>query len=133
MPISIPTSVAGISIPGAVNGPLNLLYGNKYDKTNFRFPRDVGSSPTRQHVILFTINEPDPIQLGSTLGTTIEAGRKAAPEVLETVIEGGLPLGLQDLRNTGNKIVENTNVQTVLKGVDDLTRTKLNRISILCT
>ena len=127
MPISIPTQVAGISIPGAVNGPLNLLYGNKYDKTNYRFPRDVGSNPTRQHVILFTINEPDPIQLGSTLGTTIEAGIKAVPAIVETVIEGGIPSGLRDVRDTANKIGENKDVKTVLKGVDDLTRTKLNR------
>lgn len=60
MPISIPTSIAGISVPGAVNGPLNLLYGNKYDLTSLRYPRDLGSNPNRKHVIRFTVLTPDP-------------------------------------------------------------------------
>lgn len=127
MPISIPTSVAGISIPGAVNGPLNLLYGNKYDIAHFRFPRDVGSNPTRQHVILFTINTPDPVQLGSTLGTMFEAGAEAIPEVGQILVEGGVPDSLQGLKDTANRVTQNTNVKTVLKGVDDLTKTKLDR------
>jgi hypothetical protein len=60
MPISIPTSIAGISVPGAVNGPLNALYGNKYELTNLRYPRDLGSNPNRKHVIRFTVLTPDP-------------------------------------------------------------------------
>ena len=127
MPISIPTSVAGISIPGAVNGPLNLLYGNKFDKTNYRFPRDIGSSPTRQHVILFTINVPDPIQLGSTLGTMIDAAAKGAPEIADMVIKSDVPKTIQGTKDFVGQIAGNVNVQTVLKGVDDLTKTKLNR------
>ena len=84
MPISIPTSVAGISIPGAVNGPLNLLYGNKYDKTNYRFPRDVGSSPTRQHVILFTIKEPEPGNLAGDLEGLVDAGAEFGQEAFDS-------------------------------------------------
>ena len=87
MPISIPTSVAGISIPGAVNGPLNLLYGNKYDKTNYRFPRDVGSSPTRQHVILFTIKEPDPGNLSGDLEGLVDSGIEFAQEVVDSTVK----------------------------------------------
>lgn len=60
MPISIPTSVSGISIPGAVNGPLNALYGNKYSLGTYNYPRDLATNPTRKHVILFTINRADP-------------------------------------------------------------------------
>jgi hypothetical protein len=60
MPISIPTSVAGISIPGAINGPLSILYGNKYLKNSYAFPRDLGSNPARNHVIWFDIMVPDP-------------------------------------------------------------------------
>jgi len=89
MPISIPTSVAGISIPGAVNGPLNLLYGNKFDKTNYRFPRDVGSNPTRQHVILFTIKTPEPGNLAGSLegiiDTATEYGKNVATSATQVV------------------------------------------------
>lgn len=60
MPISIPTSVAGISIPGAINGPLSMLYGNKYLRDSLAFPRDLGSNPARNHVIWFDIMEPTP-------------------------------------------------------------------------
>lgn len=60
MPISIPTSIAGISVPGAVNGPLNALYGNKYSLGTYNYPRDLSTNPTRKHVILFTVNRVDP-------------------------------------------------------------------------
>ena len=67
MPISIPTSVAGISVPGAINGPLSLLYGNKYLKDSYAFPKDLGSNPARNHVIWFDIVEviPDTTPLAS--------------------------------------------------------------------
>jgi hypothetical protein len=89
MPISIPTSVAGISIPGAVNGPLNLLYGNKYDKTNYRFPRDVGSNPTRQHIILFTIKIPEPGNLAGDLEGLVESGAKFGRDVIDSGLRSG--------------------------------------------
>ena len=60
MPISIPTSIAGISVPGTINGPLQLLYGNKYDLKGYNYPRNLGSDPTRSHVIRFTSYQPDP-------------------------------------------------------------------------
>jgi hypothetical protein len=60
MPISIPTSIAGISVPGAINGPLQLLYGNKYEFGTFRYPRNLGTDSTRSHVIRFTSMEPQP-------------------------------------------------------------------------
>ena len=60
MPISIPTSIAGISVPGTINGPLQLLYGNKYKFGTHRYPRNLGTDPTRSHVIRFTSMQPDP-------------------------------------------------------------------------
>lgn len=59
MPISIPTSIAGISVPGAINGPLQLLYGNKYEFGSHRYPRNLGTDSTRSHVIRFTSYMPD--------------------------------------------------------------------------
>jgi hypothetical protein len=60
MPISIPTSIAGISVPGIINGPLQLLYGNKYEFGTYRYPRNLGTDPTRSHVIRFRSMKPDP-------------------------------------------------------------------------
>lgn len=73
MPISIPTNIAGISIPGAVNGPLKALYGNKYQLSTYRYPSDLGSNPARSHVIRFTIRTPAPQseQPSQSLGTNL--------------------------------------------------------------
>lgn len=59
--ISIPSSIGGVSIPGAaVNGPLGALFGNKYNVNNLKYPRDLESA-TRGHVVKFSINEIQPI------------------------------------------------------------------------
>ena len=134
MPISIPTSVAGISIPGAVNGPLNLLYGNKYDKTNYRFPRDVGSNPTRQHVILFTIKTPEPGNLGGVLSDLATSGTKifteggtalvtAAPQVATGNVEGAQ----KTIIEAGQAIGGSKNAETFASATSTLTNTKLSR------
>lgn len=134
MPISIPTSVAGISIPGAVNGPLNLLYGNKYDKTNYRFPRDVGSNPTRQHVILFTIKTPEPGNLGGVLTNTGSAalkiatkGASGAAEATTQVIAGDVQGAQKTLVKTATDIGNSEELATVAEGTSYLTNVKLNR------
>lgn len=59
--ISIPTSIGGVSIPGAlVNGPLGALFGNKFGANFMQYPRDL-TSATRGHVIQFSINEIQPV------------------------------------------------------------------------
>ena len=60
MPISIPTSIGGISIPGlAINGPLGALFKNKFGRQDLSYPRDLQSA-TRGHYIQFAIQEIDP-------------------------------------------------------------------------
>jgi hypothetical protein len=78
MPISIPTSIAGISVPGTINGPLQLLYGNKYDRSTYNYPRNLGSDPTRSHVIKFTSYKPDPAYQSQTVTKTISVARGVA-------------------------------------------------------
>ena len=64
--ISIPTSLSGISIPGnlvdPLRGPLSSLFGNKFGLGNYSYPRDLGSA-TKQHWVLFEINEIIPSQI----------------------------------------------------------------------
>jgi hypothetical protein len=58
--ISIPNSIGGVSIPGAlVEGPLGTLFGNKFGRTDLQYPRDLQTS-TRGHVVVFNINEIQP-------------------------------------------------------------------------
>jgi hypothetical protein len=130
MPISIPTSVAGISIPGAVNGPLNLLYGNKYDKTNYRFPRDLGSNPTRQHVILFTIKVPEPGNLAGSLqglGNSASAYVKAEAKTLKKATGEAIQ---GDYTQAVNTVIEGFQDKTAIdlgEKLNSLANVKLNR------
>lgn len=55
--ISIPSSIAGVSIPGAlVKGPLGALFGNKFGLEVLQYPRDLASA-TRGHYIEFSVNK----------------------------------------------------------------------------
>jgi len=59
--ISIPSSVAGIQIPGAaLKGPLGKLFGNKSSIATYTYPQDLGSK-TKGHWVQFNINEIQPI------------------------------------------------------------------------
>lgn len=59
--ISIPTSIAGVSVPGITsNGPLGLLYSNPFKSDILHYPRDLNSL-TKGHVVQFTIYEVTPV------------------------------------------------------------------------
>jgi hypothetical protein len=83
--ISIPSSIGGVSIPGAaINGPLGALFGNKFNVDSLKYPRDLESA-TRGHVVKFSINEIQPIgyqegkeySLSSVGGGIVDAGTNA--------------------------------------------------------
>ena len=58
--ISIPSSIGGVSIPGALlKGPLSKLFKTG-GITSLQYPRDLGSS-TRGHTVQFTILEVKPV------------------------------------------------------------------------
>ena len=88
MPISIPTSIAGISVPGTINGPLQLLYGNKFDFTGLKYPRNLGSDSTRSHVIKFTSMRPVPgykSEIGTKANAVITQGGQLASATASAV------------------------------------------------
>lgn len=60
--ISIPTSIAGVSVPGITsNGPLGLLYSNPYGSDVLHYPRDLNSL-TKGHSVQFTVYEVTPVE-----------------------------------------------------------------------
>jgi hypothetical protein len=133
MPISIPTSVAGISVPGAVNGPLNLLYGNKYELSTLRYPRDLGSNPNRKHVIRFTVLTPDPQNNaeGAKVGLTslIDAASTAATSVVDFVKDTLANPTLAGVQAAGEKALT-ADIEAGKKAAEDLNNlvsTKINR------
>jgi hypothetical protein len=58
--ISIPTSVAGVSLPGQLGqiakGPLSALYGGKGVQT-LKYPSDLATDATKNHYVQFSIKE----------------------------------------------------------------------------
>ncbi len=62
MPITIDNIKQTVN---GVIGPLSPLYNNKYQSTTLRYPRDLGSNPSRKHSIIFTVRQADPAKLGA--------------------------------------------------------------------
>jgi len=113
MPISIPTSVAGISVPGAINGPLQLLYGNKFSFDGLKYPRNLGTDATRSHVIMFTSMKPSG-KYRSELATQIT-------NVATGVFKGGIKNALEG--NFSQEVRDNTKAV-----INDVTAADVDRI-----
>jgi hypothetical protein len=71
--ISIPTSVAGISLPGPLGqiakGPLAALYGGKGVQT-LKYPSDLATDATKNHYVQFSIKEVIPAGYSTGAPTT---------------------------------------------------------------
>jgi len=71
--ISIPTSVAGVSLPGQLGqiakGPLSALYGGKGVQT-LKYPSDLATDATKNHYVQFSIKEVVPAGYSTTSATT---------------------------------------------------------------
>ena len=86
--ISIPTSIAGVSIPGfslnAPNGPLASLFGNNFGTNILQYPRDLNTSQ-KGHVVQFTIYDVRPASITEFAGqidNEIKAAFEATKEAL---------------------------------------------------
>jgi hypothetical protein len=87
--ISIPNSIGGVSIPGAlVEGPLGTLFGNKFGRTDLQYPRDLQTS-TRGHVVVFNINEIQPATYESVKNFFIKQKDKLFDKTIPSSSEEG--------------------------------------------
>jgi hypothetical protein len=139
MPISIPTSVAGISIPGAINGPLSMLYGNKYLKNSYAFPRDLGSNPARNHVIWFDVMIPEPgnqnaiVPEGgiSAMGeTAVQTGKDAVALTATTaasILSGNYTPTVDAAKSAAQNLMSSKGTAAFASTVNNLTQLKLKR------
>ena len=90
--ISIPNSIGGVSIPGAlVDGPLGTLFGNKFGRTDLQYPRDLQTS-TRGHVVVININEITPATYESVKSSFIKGKDKFVGAVNNAVNNAGSSL-----------------------------------------
>ena len=105
--ISIPTSIGGVSIPGAVvNGPLGALYQNKFGRTDLQYPRDLQSA-TRGHYVQFTISEIKPATFNQVTDKLLGAAKSAATGVVDAITSPSEILNsFQKFREDPNSILK---------------------------
>jgi len=85
--ISIPTSIAGITVPGLNKGPLGALFNNPFSTKSLQYPSDLGSS-NKNHMVRFEIREiiSSELDLEKYLGNkefTLENATKAGKALAE--------------------------------------------------
>jgi hypothetical protein len=97
---TLPSNIGGISVSNATKGPLAALYGSKYDKAQYRYPRDLGSNPARKHSIVFTALKHSPQQLS-------QVGSDANALVAELGSLGGV---YADVASKASDILKNGNL-----------------------
>lgn len=105
--ISIPTSIGGVSIPGAVvNGPLGSLYQNAFGRTDLQYPRDLQSA-TRGHYVQFTISEIKPATFNQVTDKLLGAAKSAATGVVDAITSPSEILNsFQKFREDPNSILK---------------------------
>jgi len=106
--ITIPTSIAGINIPGfglgGGAGPLASLYqanGLQF----YKYPRDLGSS-TKNHAVVFTVKKIHETKLDEVKASVI-SGTKTAYGAGKSVIDSGLG-GLVQSAESGIETISDT-------------------------
>jgi hypothetical protein len=71
--VSFPTSIGGVSLPGALgklaSGPLSALYSNSGIET-YNYPRDLATDPSKSHYVTFSIKEIVPAGFTSNAPST---------------------------------------------------------------
>ena len=95
--ISIPSSIAGVSLPGSLSqlakGPLSALYQGTGVPT-LNYPSDLATDPTKSHYVTFSVKEIVPADYTNTTG--VVAGQKAQVLPPSVVEAAGSAVGVPD-------------------------------------
>jgi hypothetical protein len=118
--ISIPTSIAGITVPGLNKGPLGALFNNQYSTKSIQYPSDLGST-NKNHMVRFEIREviSAEVDIGKWTGDgtfSVENGLK----VLDTVGKATAKVwdGVQDQLKSARQKSADENVKGILNKID---------------
>ena len=124
--VSIPTSIAGVSLPGQLGniarGPLSTLYGGPGVST-FNYPRDLATDATKSHYVKFGISEIIPAGFEVKNGTAVNGtelgteGYQAAADRLLKAGDNVVPGLSSTVSSVTNKVTDfiKTNVGISLK------------------
>ena len=90
--LSIPTSFAGVSLPGQLgsiaSGPLSALFGGK-GINSLKYPPDLATSPSKNHYVSFSIKEVVPADYAAQ--TDVQPGTSiSVRNVADLVSQGGI-------------------------------------------
>ena len=122
--ISIPTSVAGVALPGSLGnlakGPLSSLFAGNGVQT-LQYPSDLATDPSRAHYIQFSIKEIVPAGWTSTngvvSGTKIDlSGLKAGAQALASSTASFVSSVNQSLKNNSTTAANVENVASNVAG-----------------
>ena len=116
--ISIPNSIGGVSIPGAlISGPLGALFGNKFGRTDLQYPRDLQSS-TRGHVVMLDILEVQPATYES-LENKVLGAVKSFPGSIESA-KSSFVETINSVKNGAENIAETGSLAGVVDSVKEV-------------
>ena len=95
--ISIPTSIAGVSVPGvspnSPGGPLSSLYSNSFQSNVYQYPRDL-TSASKGHVVQFAIYDIKPSEATVTALTNVASSTVGlTSQLLQSGIQAGATIG----------------------------------------
>ena len=117
--VSIPTSLGGVSLPGALgklaSGPLSSLYSNSGLDT-YNYPRDLATDPSKSHYVTFSIKEIVPA------GFTSSNGQSTSGDSLKPLSNAENLLGSNNNSNNDSSGVDSNQTTTqnsFVKGIGD--------------
>lgn len=131
--ISIPTSIAGVSVPGlspnAPNGPLSALYSNNFGTDILHYPRDLNSN-AKGHVVQFSIQNIIPASLNDVASAADTALTNSLNSISNATVSGvasSIVNGVSSAYNATIDAVENASFSNALSSVTSfLNNTKVN-------
>jgi len=117
--VSIPTSLGGVSLPGALgklaSGPLSSLYSNSGLDT-YNYPRDLATDPSKSHYVTFSIKEIVPA------GFTSSNGQSTSGDSVKPLSNADDALGSNNNSNSdssGGDSNQTTTQNSFVKGIGD--------------
>jgi len=103
--ISIPTSIAGITIPGLNKGPLGALFNNQYSTKSIQYPSDLGST-NKNHMVRFDIREviSSEIDIGKIDFGNVLGDRTISVENATNVVQNAMNVGTSIGKDTAKAV-----------------------------
>ena len=128
--ISIPTSIAGVSIPGlspnAPNGPLAALYSNSFGTDILHYPRDLNSN-AKGHVVQFSIQDIIPASLSDIANAADNALSNGWNNLSLSSVSNSIVNGVSAAAKTAVDLVYNASFSNALSSTTNvLNNAKVN-------